>query len=164
MKLNLTDTERLILANQYQILARLEQDDSYETLSENLRDGHAWLYNQTLNMALSEELSDEDANYVVEILDIYDTIKSSYENSTDKSGIPAHAVEFPGFDGNNEGRFLRFSIALRKDNRFEDVVPERGKNSHMTTTPRYRKLIEKYEQMGKPNYPLSKEQILELVS
>lgn len=164
MKLNLTDTERLILANQYQILARLEQDDSYETLSENLRDGHSWLYNQTLDMMLSEELSDEDAKYVIEILDIYDTLQSSYENLTDKSGIQKHEVVFPGFDGNNEGRLLGFSIALRKDRRFEDVVPERGKNSHMTTTHRYRKLIDKYEQMGKPNYPLTKEQILELVS
>lgn len=164
MEFNLTNTERLILANQYQILAHLEQDDSYKTLSDNLRDGHAWLYNQTLDMMVRDPLSRDDAEYVVNVLDIYDTIKSSYEHLKDKSGIAPHSVEFPGFDGNNEGEFLAFSIALRKDRRFEDVIPERGKNSHMTTTSRYMRLIDKYEQMGKPHFPLTKDQILELVS
>lgn len=164
MELNLTDAERLILANQYQILARLENDDSYEELSEQLRDGHSWLYRQTLKMSLSENLPEEDANYVVTVLSIYDTIKYSYEQLTDKTGIDEYLVNFPGFDGNNEGDLLSFSIALRKNRRFEDLLPERGKNSHMTTSHRYTRLIEKYKSMGSPHDPLTKEQILELVS
>lgn len=164
MKLNLTDAERLILANQYQILAKLEEDDFYKNLSDNLREGHAWLYNQALAMMLSDQLSDDDADYVVTVLSIYDTIKSSYDELADKSGIATHAVEFPGFDGNNEGELLAFSVALRKDRRFEDLIPERGKNSHMDTSHRYKRLIEKYKEMGEPIYPLNKDQILELVS
>nr|ACN22674.1 hypothetical protein [uncultured bacterium] len=38
-RLKLTDTERLILANQYEILAALKNDDSYGRIAEELRDG-----------------------------------------------------------------------------------------------------------------------------
>ena len=35
-----TDTERLILANQYEILGKLNSDEDYLKLAENLKDGH----------------------------------------------------------------------------------------------------------------------------
>lgn len=38
--LELTDVERVILANQYEILSILKEDDSYGLLAQNLRDGH----------------------------------------------------------------------------------------------------------------------------
>ena len=43
--MNLTDTERLILANQFEILGKLKSDDGYIELADNLSKGHVWLYN-----------------------------------------------------------------------------------------------------------------------
>lgn len=164
MELKLTDSERLILANQYKILALLEEDSSYQDLSDQLLDGHSWLYSDALDRQLSAPLSEEAQNYVVNVLAIYDTLHFSYRDLKDKSGIDPHKVEFPGFDGNNESKLMHFTNALRKSNRFVELIPEHGKNSHGTTSARYQRLLENHEKMGKPHYPLSKVQILELLS
>ena len=163
-RLKLTDTERLILANQYEILAALKNDDSYARISEELRDGHAWLYQQHFDYFSSSNMREDDAEFVVTILGSYSDLRDSYEQLADKSGIEPHQVEFPGFDGNNEGELLSFARALRKSERFIDTLPEHGKNSHMPTRDIYGRMIAKWEELGKPHFPLSKEQIAALLS
>lgn len=121
-RLKLTDTERLILANQYEILAALKKDDSYASIAEELRDGHEWLYQQHFDY-FSPNLREEDAVFVVTILGIYSDLRDSYEQLADKSGIEPHQVQFQGFDGNNEGELLAFARALRKRDRFIDTLP-----------------------------------------
>jgi uncharacterized protein YfbU (UPF0304 family) len=162
-RLKITDTERLILANQYEILATLKEDDSYAHLAEELRDGHEWLYQQHFDY-LSPNMREEDSEFVVTILGIYSDLHDSYEQLSDKSGIEPRQVQFPGFDGNNEGELLSFSRALRKSARFIDTLPEHGKNSHMPTREIYGRMIAKWEELGKPRFPLSKEQISELLA
>ena len=63
-KIDLTDVERLILANQYKILSLLEKDESYDRLSEQLLEGHKWLYSQSLDN-VSEDMPDDDAEHVL---------------------------------------------------------------------------------------------------
>ena len=162
-RLKLTDTERLILANQYEILAALKNDDSYGRIAEELRDGQEWLYQQHFDY-FSPNMQEEDAEFVVTIVGIYSDLRDSYERLADKSGIEPHQVEFPGFDGNNEGELLSFARALRKSNRFIDTLPEHGKNSHMPTRDIYSRMISKWEELGKPHFPLSKEQISALLA
>ena len=161
-RIKLTDTERLILANQYEILAALKDDDSYARLAEQLRDGHEWLYSQSFDW-LSSNLSSDKAEHVLAILGIYSDLRDSYNELSDKSGIEPHQVEFPGFDGNNESDLLAFSRALRDSDRFVDTVPERGKNSHSPTTDLYRRIIAKYRELGEPRYPLDKQTILAIL-
>lgn len=162
-RLQLTDTERLILANQYEILGSLKKDETYTRLAEQLRDGHEWLYQQNFEY-LSSNMSNEDAELVVTILGIYSDIKDSYAQLADKSGIETHQVEFPGFDGNNEGELLRFSRALRESDRFVETLPEHGKNSHMPTRDIYGRMIAKWDELGKPHFPLSKDQIVAVLA
>jgi uncharacterized protein len=161
-RMKLTDTERLILANQYEILAVLKSDDSYARLAEQLRDGHEWLYQQSFDY-FAPNMSQEKAEFVVTILGIYSEMRDSYEQLTDKSGIELHQVQFPGFDGNNEGDLLSFARALRQNERFIDTLPEHGKNSHMPTREMYGRIIAKWREMGEPHFPLTKEQILGLL-
>ena len=158
----LTDIERLLLANQYEILALLKQDDDYSRMAENLRDGHKWLYDQNATQ-ISENLSDEETNHVLAILDLYSNLYGSYEDLTDKTGITKDLVNFPGFDGNNEAELLHFSRALTKSRRYTETIGAEAKNSHMPTTAKYQRMIEEWESMGKPSYPLSKEQIKQIV-
>ena len=162
-RLQLTDTERLILANQYEILGSLKKDETYTRLAEQLRDGHEWLYQQNFEY-FSPNMSNVDAELVVTILGIYSDIKDSYAQLADKSEIEAHQVEFPGFDGNNEGELLRFSRALRESDRFVETLPQHGKNSHMPTRDIYGRMVAMWEELGKPHFPLSKDQIVAVLA
>ena len=76
MKIELTDKERLFLANQHEILGHLNKDNSdyHFKLAEQLRDGHEWLYSQSFDN-FSENLPDDAAELVLNILQIYEMIQ-----------------------------------------------------------------------------------------
>lgn len=154
---NLSNTERLILANQFEILGHLKKDDSYLHLAEDLRDGHEWIYEQRLRV--SEIIPAEKVEYILIILGIYSDIRDSYNQLSDKSGIEEHLTTFPGFDGNNESEFLHFAQALSRNNNFSETIGKNARNSHMPTTEIYCRMISEWEKLGKPRFPLSKEQI-----
>lgn len=161
--MELTDAERLILANQYQILAKLEDDDHYALMGETLRRGYKWLYAEHLESSLWPDVEDDKADFVVDIIDIYSAMKASYEQLEDKSGIEAREVEFPGFDGNNEAELMGFANFLLKHGRFDDVLNKSGNNSHMPTVEIYGRMLQVWREMGEPAYPYSKEQIQQLL-
>ena len=161
-KLQLTDTERLFLANQYEIIGILKKDDGYTQMAENLREGHKWLYEQHATQ-IADNLPDEDADHVLTILGIYSDLRDSYKQLTDNSGIEVHAVTFPGFDGNNEAELLNFSRALFKNGSYAETIGKDARNSHMPTTDIYRRQIAEWKTLGSPRYPLSKEQIMKII-
>lgn len=158
MKLDLTDKERLFLSNQYEILGTLKNEDHYLLLAEQLREGHKWLYQQSFN-SLYENLPDEDAELVLNILQVYEALKVSYNALSDKSGITIQDVSFAGFDGNNEPELIGFVDALRKMNRFVSTIEAGVLDSHMPKIQTYQNMIQKWHGLGKSNR-LTKEQIL----
>lgn len=161
-KLELTDTERLILANQYEILSLLRDgDESLARLAENLRDGHKWIYEEKLR--ISENLSDQDAEHVLAILGIYSDLRDSYNELADKSGIEERTVTFPGFDGNNESELLSFSRALSANGNYQQTIGDTARNSHMPTRDIYSRMIGEWRRLGKPHYPYTKEQIVAIL-
>lgn len=155
-KVQLTDAERLILANQYHILSLLTKDESYKQMAQQLRDGHKWLYEEFAT-EISENLSDEDTALVVDILSIYDILQDSYNYLDDKSGFEEREVKFPGFDGNNEGRLLAFAQALADSDRFRDVLGKKAPNSHTEMVSSYLPMIDEWKRLGQPRQPLSME-------
>lgn len=161
--IELGDADRLILANQYEILAELKDDEHYALMAETLRAGHKWLYDQYFD-SLSENLSDAETQHVLGILGIYGDLKSSYDDLADKSGIDANEVNFPGFDGNNECELLSFANSLIKHRRFEVTLGKAARNSHMPTTAIYSRMIEKWMELGQPRYPYSKEVIQKILA
>ena len=160
-KLQLTDTDRLFLANQYEILGILKKEDGYTQMAESLRDGHKWLYEHHASQ-IADNLPDEDADHVLTILGIYSDLRDSYKQLSDKSGIDEHAVTFPGFDGNNEADLLHFSRALFKNGNYAETIGKDARNSHMPTTDMYRRQIAEWKELGSPRYPMSKEQIVKI--
>lgn len=162
-KFDLTNTERLILANQYKILSHLENDDSYARLSDELLEGHEWLYADALGN-VAEVMPTEDAEHVITILGIFGDLRDSYDQLADKSGIDPHDVTFLGFDGNNESDLRSFARGLRKADRFADTLGDEVKNSHMPTTDLYRRMIAKWRELGEPNYPYSKDTMLAIIA
>ena len=168
MDIKLTDAERLILSNQYRIMARVDASEReyWEQLSEQLRDGHAYFYESHLKMTMRPNLEEADTIFVLRILGIYSDMADSYQALEEKGDIKEHDVRFPGFDGNDsyEAVLLQFTEALRKDRRFSDTIPEgRDLNSHFSAVREYRRIVATWEQMGEPRYPLSKDQLEQLL-
>jgi hypothetical protein len=159
--LDLTATERVLLANQYEILGLLKKEKSYLLLSEALKDGHRWLYEQSFDW-LSEDMPKKVAEDVLQILDIYSSMQSSYRDLTDKTGIEESQLRFPGFDGNNEGELLHFARALRTSDRFTDTLVG-DLNSHMPTTETYDRMIRRWQELGAPHYPYTRDVIIQIL-
>lgn len=149
-----TDTERVILANQYEILGKLGDEQAYLDLAENLRDGHEWIYSQKISV--SPIFTEEQSDFVVSILDLYEVIQDSFDALSDKGSLTADRVKFPGFDGNNEGEYMRFFSALVENDQFAHV--KANKNSHMQKISTYKNMLDKWESLGK-GYKLSLDDI-----
>ena len=149
-----TDAERVILANQYEILGKLNNEKTYLDLAENLRDGHEWIYNQKISV--SPIFTEEQSDFVVSILSLYEVIQDSFDALSDKGSLNEDSVKFPGFDGNNEGEYMRFFSALVENDQFAHV--KANKNSHMQKVSTYTNMLDKWESLGK-DYQLSLDDI-----
>jgi uncharacterized protein YfbU (UPF0304 family) len=160
-RLELTNIERLLLANQYEILCTLKSDESYSRMAENLRSGHKWLYEQHA-VRISDNLPESETEHVLSILGIYSDLRDSYDRLTDKSGIDEHLVKFPGFDGNNEAELLLFARALSQNGNYAETIGKDAKNSHMPTTAMYQRMIVEWKNLGEPRFPISRENILRI--
>jgi len=163
VEIQLTDKERLFLANQHEILSFLDKDNSeyHSKLAEQLKRGHKWLYEQSFDY-FSENLSEENAQLVLDILQIYEMLQDAYDSVVDKTKVSADEIKFPGFDGNNEPEFMGFVDALKKDDRYVDVIENGYRNSHSQKIHRYSIMITKWEEFGKP-YSLTNDQVLEIL-
>lgn len=144
--MSFTDTERLILANQYEILGKLNNDQANLDLAENLRDGHEWIYKEKIYV--SPIFSEGNSDFVVSILDLYEVIQDSFDSLPDKGSLTLDRVKFPGFDGNNEGEYMRFFSALVENGNFAHV--KANKNSHMQKKSTYENMLSKWVSLGKP--------------
>jgi uncharacterized protein YfbU (UPF0304 family) len=161
--IELTDKERMILANQYEIMAMLNDNEDYALMAETLKAGHKWLYDQLFD-SLSDNLPDSQVQHVLTILGIYGDLQASYEELTDKIGIEKNELTFPGFDGNNECELLSFASSLIKHRRFESTLGENARNSHMPTSEIYGRMIQRWNELDSPSYPYDKETIQEILA
>jgi len=157
MDIKLTPAERLILANQYEILGELRSDDYAKRLAENLRNGYEFLYRDVFE-SVSPEMDETSTKFVLDTLIMYQAIENSWEDLGKPGEIKAIDVEFPGFDGNNEGRFYGFACALADDNRFTAQLGLRGKNSHSPKASTYRRMLAVWKELA-DQYALTKDQI-----
>lgn len=102
----LTKYQRLVLINQYDILASLAKDkyekELYETKSEIVSNGYVRLYGDLTDF-ISEELPEEKSIYVKEVLDFYEDVHFSYSSLKDdeKDDSIGRKVIFKGFDLND---------------------------------------------------------------
>ena len=110
--MKLTPVERLILSNQFQILACLHpaEAERYQELSEVLDRGYEALYDRAFEAQFEEPLSAADGQEVIDVLEMYEALQRAYDALPDKGGLPPEAVAFPGFDPRSEHQagFVKF--------------------------------------------------------
>jgi uncharacterized protein YfbU (UPF0304 family) len=162
----LTKQERLILSNQFRILAKLDADetDGYNNMVRILERGYTREYS-SITSRFSEELSLEACEEVVDILDMHRALSYAYIALPDKSGINADDVEFDGFDGNNEGEYLDYASFLinRLGYWQESRNAGDGLNSHHSTLDRYRTMLRRWKASA-DHHNLTREDILRIIA
>lgn len=162
--------DRWILSNQFEILAALypDQEDTYRDMAEIVSSGYEWDYE-----AITEYIYDDRFTMrrdqcleVVNILDMFSVIKSTYEGLADKTGIESWQVEFFGFDGNSETTYMAYTrFLVKRQGKFEWLFDDSQPrfNSHMPTLERYRAMLEAWKNCG-GKYNLTKADLLRILS
>jgi uncharacterized protein len=167
--MQLTRTERWMLANQYRILealypneakvfaeARTALEDGYEleykTLVQNIYDG-------------DDTMSEAECNEVLDTLQMYSDLHFSYERLDDKSGIDPEKLAFEGYDGNNETKFMAYARYFTSSGggRFTELV-KGDLNSHGRMRDVYQRQRRVWWQFqGRDEPYLTKENIQEIL-
>lgn len=162
--MNLTKVERWILANQYKILEHLDPDNAeeYQTMQEVLERGYEKEYDWKTSYIYEGDdiLTEEQSLYVINVMAMYDALQQSYQLLADKTGIEERTLAFPGFDGNNEAKYLGYAAFLRKrEDKFTDLqLSGRDLNSHMPSLAIYNRMQDLWAQLGE-KYELSRDEI-----
>ena len=147
MDLNLTNVERLILGNQYRILAKLNEgthdEEYFQKKVEILDRGYAWYYGDLL---VSEPLPIEVSVETMDILDMFRQIDAyvSQLKDNERETLNVEKLTFKGFDANNDPHYGFAKFIIEKDDRYGE---RKGMylNSHTNSTlPRYRRMLEVY--------------------
>jgi uncharacterized protein YfbU (UPF0304 family) len=153
--MKLTDTERLILANQYEILALLDEQQSYshKRSADALLSGYEYEYDQ-LDQRLSrggDVLPDEECKFVWRVLGMYDDLQRVA--ATADSGIDPKDVVFMGFDGNNETKYMGYAQYIRRDKYRFQVLAVMGEdlNSHMHSLMMYARMLQVRDRAANPH-------------
>jgi uncharacterized protein YfbU (UPF0304 family) len=163
MRIDLTDKERFALAIQYEILDALKPEEGYGKHSESLMSGHKWIYDDIFRL-MSENLPDEKARYVLDVLDLYRDLTISFGHLENKSSIEEYEIKFPGFDGNHEAELLNFARDLLNYHMYESVLQDNELDSHSQTTEIYQRMLSKWSELGRPRAPLAKETIQDILA
>src|ERR1700719_4565191 len=102
MSMELTEVERLILANQYRILALLSPPDekkSHETSAEIFERGYTQNYKDGFGQVRDwKTLPEEKCKKVIDVLEMFTAIKNAKEDGVDFSGLDLTSLSFSGFE------------------------------------------------------------------
>jgi uncharacterized protein YfbU (UPF0304 family) len=169
--MDLSLKERILLANQYRLLAKLDPDVAalYQRNEEILRNGYRDHY-KALEDTFSDELSAERTNWVNDIVTMYDEIWTGFQalNPEDQTEIGASNIRFEGFHGNSESDLLcyaKFRMRRLWGTLFQNLWDgERSLDTHLPAREAYDRMLATYRQIERPKYrPLTKDEIVRLL-
>ncbi|KZN50017.1 YfbU family protein [Pseudoalteromonas luteoviolacea] len=145
--MNLSQQERLQLINQFEILSIQNENDAshYQELIKILQSGYTIFYNQVFQH-LSEEMSEESCQLVLNILDLYRAIEDTRARTACKELDDHHRSTFLGFDGNGETEYMcfaRFLVVEQGKFREQEQYLQKNDNmnSHMPMIEIYRRML-----------------------
>lgn len=138
----LSHSERLVLANQYAILQKIDpEQQQLWSLYQNIVENGFTSHYGDLFSAIEDEMPIDDCREVMDILDMFRAFHNSLALMRDKSGLDQERFRFQGFDGNNETvqwAFARFLIHDQKG----WVESDTGElNSHRRILETYRAML-----------------------
>ena len=140
---------RLVLWNQFEILKHLNagQAAEYEARQDIVGSGYTLRYDELFSQVSEHEKSAGMQQEVLDTLDMFRALNNAKRNGWVPSD-PA-AVNFGGFDGNNDEHYFFASYLIDTRGLFQESAP--NKNSHtMTSAPHYRRMVASWKQAAHP--------------
>ena len=165
--MELSKKDRLIIANQLKILAKLYPSESneYENQRKAIESGYSLNYSGIFD-SIYDEMSKEECQEVIDILNMYRAITFSFQKLKDKVDIDEYYLKFQGFDGNNETDQYSYVCYFVIDlNRFQELkygLEYPDLNSHSPMLEKYRKMLEVWKKSCNKN-KLKKEDIIKII-
>ena len=155
--MKLQKKDRLLLINQYKILAALDkgEESHYLELIEILERGYSIFYSM-IDERVSEDMPEETGRFVLEVLDLYRAIEDVKRSSKDSQLIGHTYSVFRGFDGNQESDYLGFCrFLIEKQGKFQEqkqyLQKNDGMNSHTQMVEKYRRMLEAKKAITAPD-------------
>lgn len=169
MMKQLTKKDRLMLINQYKILAALDESEEnyYLELIEILENGYSIFYSMVDNW-VADDMPEEDGKFVLNILDLYRAIEDVKRSTKDKEISSHNYAFFRGFDGNNETAHMGFCrFLIETQGKFQEQKPYLIKNdnlnSHMPMIDKYQRMLDASQQI--PDiWSMSPEEALQILN
>lgn len=162
----LSVTERQILANQFRILAKLEENESLNVKADILTFGYTGKYHEVFNVH-SDEVPIEVCKETGQILNMYRRINNTIATLTSeqKESVDLDRIAFKGFDANNDSHYHYASFMIDEMNLWQE---HKGKNinSHTySTLVKYKKMLEYHNNKisQKENWDIDFEDIKKMI-
>lgn len=150
--ITLSRTERLMLANQHRILAKLEPDegDFHEQMVDVFENGYTVEYHKVFER-VDEELDEAACKEVNDTLEMYRCLARAVEgfSKEEHTGIDVGEVSvFPGWDGNDRdgGHRMAYARHMQKDHRWEMIKTRDKFNSHMPDFGQYGRMVRAWKE------------------
>lgn len=149
--MRLTRAERLILVNQYRILAQLDEEEAegYQEYIEILANGYEGFYDSVDESVHCETLLEEECGLVLDILSMYDWLASYMnEHPTDDEVLKHVWARFQGLDLNNEGKYWSFArFLLQVQGKFELLQAAAAPALVLDDYNSHQRMLGKYDRM-----------------
>jgi len=152
----ITPTERLILVNQYRILASVEEyGEEYNTLAEIVERGYKGLYYKLFD-SLHDEVSEEVTEETNDILDMFRHIQSGIASLTDdeKKQLNMSTLSFGGFDANHDDHYFQMEFMVKKLGLWDELKNTYLNSHSQAYLPRYRAQLAVFNSVRKLESPL----------
>lgn len=163
----LTRAERWMLYNQFLILAKLYPEDaaSYQEMREIVEQGYELNYKDICGHIVGDDdvISTDECMEVLDILDMFRGLNYTYEALGDKAGIDHALIQFGGFDGNEESKYLSYThFLVVRQNKYAEQA--RGDfNSQFPMLEHYRRMVAEWK-ASSDKYHLTKEDVIRISS
>jgi uncharacterized protein YfbU (UPF0304 family) len=166
--MELTKKDRVLLINQYSILAILNEKeaDHYNELINILANGYEIFYNK-VDEWYSDDMPSDEGQFVLNILVLYRAIEN-LKLSANSSELNDHYYSFfRGFDGNTEAQYRQFArFIIETQGQFEEqkqyLTQNDNLNSHATMIDKYRRMLTAADDINNI-YEINIEQALEIL-
>lgn len=132
--MDMTPAQRLMLANQYRIMAMLDAEKAahYQRCQTIIQRGYG-LQMRELDGELSQ-LPEAECRTLLAMMEMYHALRISWDNLQEPQDIDPRRLAFPGFDSRSESRYLdyvrflvesegRYSHFSAGNDRFDAQVP-----------------------------------------
>ena len=163
--MEMSSTQRLILANQYKLMALLDSQNAkqYQRMETIVRGGFA-LELKELDKDFSD-ISEQECKTVLDTLEMYNALQVSYNNLADKSALNPHRLQFVGYCAVREKKYLNYlRFITATEGKYQEFMQcEHGCDSQTPMWDKYIKMLDAWRSCPH-EYHLSMEEILKILN